>query len=203
MMKKIVLLFTMVCLGTTMCIADNDGYNSCIIETASGDTIECLAKLNFFSLSYKINPNDKAQKLKPAEVRFATFCENDTCTIWSGLPIVMPDKALKGKTKGMSRGFHHFLVNPKEVKLAISTMVQLVGNVYTNVYFFYKPGDNFCTLAFMPISYDRSSMAKKASQVYMSDCPAIMQYVQNKKTHIKEMDDFYSLYNEYMNCVED
>ena len=122
-MKKIVLFFTMVCLGTTMCIADNDGYNSCIIETASGDTIECLAKLNFFTLSYKINPNDKAQKLKPSEVRFATFCENDTCFIWSGLPIVMPDKALKGKTKGMSRGFHQFLVNPKEGKLAISTMI--------------------------------------------------------------------------------
>ena len=46
-------------------------------------------------------------------------------------------------------------------------------------------------------------MAKKASQVYMSDCPTIMQYVQNKKTRIKEMDDFYALYNEYINCVED
>ena len=199
-MKTKILSLIALILCSSYAIADDD-FKSCTIETMSGETIECLAKLNFFSISYKVNPNDKPSKMKSKEVRYATFCENDSCYIVTGMPVVTASNTLKGKTKGMNVGFQIFHNDPKTEKLSVASYMQQYGNMFIRIYCFHKLGNDFTTFTFSTHTYDRSATAKKSASYYMADCPEILSYVSNKDTKIKKMEDFVSLVEEYNICV--
>lgn len=188
------------CFATNVCVADD--YKPCVIETMDGDTIECIAQINnyFKAIIYKTHPGAKKQKLAGKKVRFATFCEGDSCTIFSGIPIVQTDDAVKGKTKGKFGGFHRFLTNPKEGKFAISRQLFSNGTYASDAFFFYRPGEDYCTWAYYPFKWGYSSDAKKAIQLYMSDCPEIIEYISKKDFKIGYYEDFIAIVVEYMNC---
>ena len=199
-MKKIILCIVTICFATSVCVAGD--YKSCVIETFKGDTIECVAKINnyFKAIFYKEYPGAKTQKMPGKHVRFATFCEGDSCYIYSGIPIVDIEDAVRGKTKGKFAGFHRFLTDPKSGKFAVSTQTFSNGAWATYVFFFHRPGENYVTWAYYPYSWTRYDMIRNAVKLYMSDCPQVVDYVTRKDTKIEKVDDFIGIVQEYYNC---
>lgn len=199
-MKRVIFCLVTMFFCTSICNADD--FKSCIIETFDGDTIECVAKVNnyFKAILYKEYPGAKTQKMPGKKVRFATICEGDSCTVYSGIPIVNINDAVKGKTKGKFAGFHRFLTNPRSGKFAVSTQRFSNGAYSTDVFFFNRPGENYVTWAFYPYSWTCADMAKKAIILYMSDCPQIVEYVKRKDVEIDDFNEFVGVIQEYYEC---
>ena len=171
-------------------------YIPCYIEFQNGESFECTAILNPYSIVYKLNPNEPPVTVKVKDVRFARFFNKDRVQIVSGMPVVDLIYAAKGTyNKQSCRFWVFFLDDPQNEDVAV-----FYHSVYEGAYGCYKRGMSYGVDLYTENSLISTGIKRKACAEFFSDCDDVVQYLKNRNNHFKKLDDFISIVKEYKLC---
>lgn len=183
----------------TMQAASN--YKSCKVYLFNGESFECTGYVGNGYLEYRIDPNDKPQKILASKVKFVVSVVNDTTVIInSGFPYVPLNNSLKGDYKKTKTGrWLNFVTNPFENKVSIFK-VYLYSEYkgYFPIYGLYRQGDEYGVLMYMHTDDE----FRKRAPFYLTDCPEILEYIKTSKAKIKSIKDLEGVIEEYNKCLE-
>lgn len=172
-------------------------YIPCYIEFQNGESFECTAILNPYSIVYKLNPNEPPVTVKVKDVRFARFFNKDRVQIVSGMPVVDLMYAARGVYSKQSCYFWvYFLDDPQNEDVAVFYHYAPEGDYYGC----YKRGTSYGVDLYTESSLINTGIKRKACAEFFSDCNDVVQYLKNRNNHFKKLDDFISIVKEYKLC---
>ncbi len=172
-------------------------YIPCYIEFQNGESFECTAILNPYSIVYKLNPNEPPVTVKVKDVRFARFFNKDRVQIVSGMPVVDLMYAARGVYSKQSCYFWvYFLDDPQNEDVAVFYHYAPEGDYYGC----YKRGTSYGVDLYTENSWISTGIKRKACAEFFSDCDDVVQYLKNRNNHFKKLDDFISIVKEYKLC---
>ena len=176
-------------------------WRPAVINTRDGRRIECLTNGGLGTkVVFKLNENAQKQSLKSASIKYVEFLsDEDHINLWLNAPLryVKKDGSIVRPPLMSKSNWVQLYADPRGSQKTVM-FVLTVRNRYGVSYYYgcYRDADDFAVLCTFGLGYSEENAIK----VYMSDCPAIVEYVSQKGVKIRNGNDIQKLIDEYNAC---
>ena len=175
-------------------VACGQKYMPYIIITKQGEKIECLAEMKNDYITYKIGTDKNKTRLYSSEVMYAAMVEGDSIMLFSGIPVY---QQLSSETTPTNIGWVRFLTDPRIESVSVYIYYKNTMFGEELILGCYRQGDDYGQNVFSSAYLKKN---KEAMSKYFSDCPSVVEYVNNMRALLMTIDDFKNVVKEYNQC---
>ncbi|MBP5259391.1 MAG: hypothetical protein J6Z12_01985 [Paludibacteraceae bacterium] len=196
-MKRLLFLLLTV---ATCCLNSNAKMKPAVIETFDGERIECLTSGRASKITYKLSENGPKEKIDAAKVKYLEYLSgDDRINLWLHMPmrIVKRNGSIEKAPLMQKTSWVQLFDDPRHSEKTVMFVLTISSRYGTSYYYgCYRDSDDYAVLCTFGLGYSEEN----AVSVYMSDCPAIAEYVKQKEIKIRNGADLQKIIDEYNNC---
>ncbi|MBO4370427.1 MAG: hypothetical protein J5808_03585 [Paludibacteraceae bacterium] len=178
-------------------------FRPAVIETYDGKKIECLADYSWqlsSNVKYKLVEKGETFKIKSDSVKYIEYVDDESINLWMHIPVHYIKKDGSYLIVKWPKMFwvQAFEDPRKEDKYIM--FLRTVSDKYGTRYYYgmYKNSDDFGVYCVHPDVVAANS--RKSTQTVVSDCPELVEYLENKEVKLRNGEDLQKIIDEYNKC---